>query len=182
VRTAFHHDLLAALVEAPRGLIVVTGPTGHGKTTAIEEVIADPMCPSNVAFVGDIRGDVEPALRAVELARSRRVLAVLRIPRAAGAFTRMSDVGVPSSDFADVVHMIFTTRLFRITAAKPLLIHERLVVTDAVRALVLAGADAEAVHRQAMAEGMRSLRQTGLEEVEAGRLPEGAVVEMTPDD
>jgi type II secretory ATPase GspE/PulE/Tfp pilus assembly ATPase PilB-like protein len=118
VGTAFHHDLLAAIVEAPRGLIVVTGPTGHGKTTAIEGVIADPMCPSNVAFVGGIRGDVELALRAVRLARTKLVLAVLRIPRAAGAFGRMSDIGVTSSDFVDVVRMIFTTRLFRMTTAR----------------------------------------------------------------
>lgn len=94
-----HEDLLAALGQVS-GLILVTGPTGNGKTTAIEHVLGDPRCPPNVTFIGDIRGEVEDAFRAVQLARSQTVVAVLRIPRAAGAFSRLSSMGVPAIDLA----------------------------------------------------------------------------------
>ena len=55
------HDLLSAL-GAARGLVLVTGPTGQGKTTSIEVALADRSCPSNVIFSGDVR-DVEAAFR-----------------------------------------------------------------------------------------------------------------------
>ena len=91
-----HHELLSAL-EVPRGLILVAGPTGQGKTTAIEKVLADPACAPNVAFVGDIRGDVDDARRAVAMARTSVVLAVLRIQRAAATFARLIDMDVAAT-------------------------------------------------------------------------------------
>jgi len=124
-----HQELLVALAEAS-GLILVTGSTGQGKTTAIEEVLADPRCPPSIGFLGDVRDEAQDALRAVQLARSQVVVAVLRIPRAAGAFGRLID----------------------------------------------------AVHRQALADGMRSLRQVGRDHACAGRLTPMAVAERTPDD
>lgn len=148
----------------------------------IEAVLADRRCPSNVVFLGDIRGDVEDAFRAVKLARSQHVVAVLRIQRAAGAFGRLTDMGVPARDLAEVVSYVFTTLLLRRVASEPILLHERLVVTSAIRELVLAGPSEDAVHRQAMADGMRSLRQAGLEQVRADRLTHAAVVDATPDD
>lgn len=150
-----HQHLLAALTEAS-GLILVTGATGTGKTTVIEEVLADPRCPPNTVFLGDVR-DVQLALRAVQLARSQVVVAVLRIPRSAGAFARLTDMGVSARDLAEVVRVVFTTRLVRSGVSEPVLLHERLVVTNGIREVILAGADAEAVHRQALADGMRSL-------------------------
>lgn len=176
-----HNDLLSALTEAS-GLILVTGSTGHGKTTAIEAVLADPRCPPDIVFVGDIRGDVRDALRAVQLARTQNVVAVLRIPRAAGAFGRLTAMGVPARDLAEVVRVVFTTRLMRTADSEPLLLHERLVVTSAIRELVLVDPNEDAVHREALADGMRSLRQVGMDHVRAGRLTPTAVAQATPDD
>lgn len=178
--TAVDQELLSALAAGP-GLVLVAGSTGQGKTTMIERVLADATCPPNVAFIGDIRGDVEDATCAVRLARSQAVLAVLRIPHAAGAFARLIALGIPASDLAEVTRSVFSTRLIR-RPLDVLLLYERLVVTPAIRGLVLAGADADAVHRQAIADGMRSLRQNGLEHVRAGRLTHETVVDMTPDD
>lgn len=84
IGAALHRDLLSGL-RAPRGLILVASPTGQGKTTAIERVLLDSACRTNVVFVGDLRGDLDAARRAVSAARSSVVVAVLRIPRAAGA-------------------------------------------------------------------------------------------------
>jgi type II secretory ATPase GspE/PulE/Tfp pilus assembly ATPase PilB-like protein len=173
-----HQDLLSALA-VPRGLIIVTGPTGHGKTTAIEGVLADPNCPRGVIFCGDVR-DLEAAREAVRLAHSQVVVAVLRIPRASGAFCRLIDMTIPADDVVDVARVAFTTRLFR--SPSMLLLHERLMVTDSTRALILSGADPDLIHSQAIAEGMRSLREVGLAYVFAGRLTREAVVEMTMED
>lgn len=163
-------------------MILVTGPTGHGKTTAIEAVLGDPRCPPNVIFIGDIRGEVQDAFRAVQLARTQVVVAVLRIPRATGAFVRLTDMGVPARELVDVVRMVFTTRLLRPAQSTPVLLHERLRVTNALGELVLADPSEDAVHRHAIKGGMRSLRQAGLEHVRAGRLTHAAVLDATPDD
>jgi type II secretory ATPase GspE/PulE/Tfp pilus assembly ATPase PilB-like protein len=176
-----HDDLLSAFHDGA-GLVLVTGPTGHGKTTALEAVLADPRCPPNLVFIGDIRGEVQDAFRAVQLARSQVVVAVLRIPRATGAFVRLTDMGVPARDLVDVVRVAFTTRLVRPVQALPILLHERLGVTNALRELVLVNPSEEAVRRQAIADGMRTLRQAGLEYVHAGRLTLAAVIDATPDD
>ena len=175
-----HEELLSALIQGP-GLILVTGPAGQGKTTAIEGVLADSRCPRDIAFLGDIRGDVQEAARAVQLARSQMVVAVLRIQHAAGAFARLLDMGVPASDLVDVVRTVFTTRILRLPS-EVLLLHERLVVTPAIRGLIVAGADSEAIHRRAIADGMQSLRKVGNELVRAGRVPADAIADLTPDD
>ena len=91
-------------------------------------------------------------------------------------------MGVPARNLAEVVSYVFTTRLLRRVASEPILLHERLVVTSAIRELVLAGSDEDALHRQAIADGMRSLRLDGLDHVRAGRLTLKAVAEATPDD
>jgi type II secretory ATPase GspE/PulE/Tfp pilus assembly ATPase PilB-like protein len=176
-----HEDLLSALAEGS-GLILVTGPTGHGKTTAIEAVLGDPRCPPNVIFIGDIRGEVQDAFHAVQLARTRVVVAVLRIPRATGAFVRLTDMGVPAGDLVAVVRTVFTTRLLRPGQSTPVLLHEQLRVTSSLGELVLADPSEDAVHRLAMKDGMRTLRQAGLEHVREGRLTHAAVVDATPDD
>jgi hypothetical protein len=179
--TRMHEDLLAALGEAS-GLILVTGPTGNGKTTAIEQVLVAPGCPPDVVFIGDLRGEVDDAFRALQLARSQAVVAVLRISRAAGAFGRLSDMGVPATDLAEIVRSVFSTRLIRESGSEPVLLHERLVMTSAMRALLSTTPDEQAIHHQAIADGMRSLRQVGMDYVRDGRLTATAVTYSTPDD
>jgi hypothetical protein len=185
IGAALHRELLSGL-RAPCGLILVASPTGQGKTTAIERLLLDSACPPNVVFMGDLRGDLDAARRAVSAARSSVVLAVLRLPRAAGAFARLVEMTVPATEVAEVSLLAFSTRLFRPlegdTRQEFRLLHERIVVTDAVRSLIVAGADDEAIHRCAIAEGMCSLRQAGLEQVRAGNLTPEAVAAMTPDD
>lgn len=136
--------------------------------------------------MGDLRGDCDAARRAVLLARSSVVVAVLRIPRAAGAFMRLIDMGVPAAEVAQVSLGAFSTRLFRPANGDARqefrLLHEQIVVTDPIRSLIIAGADDDAIHRRAISEGMCSLRQAGLEQVRAGNLAPDAVATMTPDD
>jgi hypothetical protein len=182
VGTSMHEDLLATL-RADSGIVLVIGPTGHGKTTVIDQVLADPRCPPGVVFIGDLRGEAADALRAVQLARSRIVVAVLRISRAAGGFRRLADLGVPAADLVDVVRAVYSTRLVRAAGPEPVLLYERLAMTSGIRALVLAGAaDDETVHRQAIADGMVSLRELGMRYVRAGRLTTAEVTYTTPDD
>jgi hypothetical protein len=183
--SALHRELLSGL-RAPHGLILVASPTGQGKTTAIERVLRDPACPPNVVFMGDLRGDLDAARRAVAMARSSVVVAVLRIPRAAGAFMRLIDMSVPATEVAAVSLLAFSTRLFRPstgdTREEFRLLHEQIVVTDAIRSLIIAGADQDAIHQCAIAEGMCSLRRAALEQVRAGHLTPEAVATMTPED
>lgn len=181
LESSMRDDLLSGL-QAACGLIVVAGPTGHGKTTMIEEALAKGGCPASVLFVGDLRGDLDAARRAVLAARSQIVVAVLRICRAAGAFRRLIDMQVPARDVAEVTRMAFSTRLIRPSSDDSLLLHERIVVTDAIRALVMAGADEDAIHRRAIADGMISLRNRARDQVRAGRLTLELATTMTPDD
>lgn len=178
-----HRDLLDAVAPA-RGLVIVAGPTGQGKTTAVERALTDASCPPGVFFAGDIRGDVALARRAVSLARGRTVVAVLRIPRAAGSFRRLLELGVPAAELVEVARVVFGTRLARPADVREdvVLLWEKLLVTHEIRTLVLRGADPDAIHQQAIAQGMQSLRQAGLELVSAGRLELEEVVRSTPDD
>ncbi len=175
------HGALLSALRVPSGLIIVTGPAGQGKTTVIEGVLADPSCPPDIAFPGDVR-DVETAQRAASLARSSVVVAVLRIQRASGAFGRLIDMGISPTEVSIVVRGAFSMRLCRQPSHDVVLLHEQLVVTDAVRALIVSSADSEAIHRQAMLEGMRSLRQAGWDQVRSHRLTEEAMLYTTPDD
>ena len=61
-------------------------------------------------------------------------------------------------------------------------IHELLVVDDAIRALVMARADAAAIRRQAIAAGMTTLREDGLAKARAGLTTEAEVLRVTQDD
>jgi type II secretory ATPase GspE/PulE/Tfp pilus assembly ATPase PilB-like protein len=185
IGAALHRDLLSGL-RAPRGLILVASPTGQGKTRAIKRALHDPACPPNVVFMGDLGGNLDAARRAVTVARSRVVVAVLRIQRAAMGFARLIHMGVPATEVAAVSRLAFSTRLFRPsegdTRHDVRLLHERIVVTEAIRSLIIADADEGAIHRCSIAEGMCSLRQAALEQSRAGHLTSELVATMTPDD
>jgi type II secretory ATPase GspE/PulE/Tfp pilus assembly ATPase PilB-like protein len=125
--------------------------------------------------------DEAQAREAVVRAQEQPVIAVLHVPRAAGVFRRLEEMGIPAHELATVVRAAFSTRLVKALEAEgPVLLYERLLVTDSVRALVVKNADSERIHRTAMAEGMRSLRQMGLEMAKAGRVKAGAVEFTTP--
>jgi general secretion pathway protein E len=61
-------------------------------------------------------------------------------------------------------------------------IHELLVVDDAVRALVMARADASAIRRQASASGMTGLRADGFAKAAAGVTTVAEIVRVTQDE
>lgn len=178
-----HADLLRALGRGP-GLTVIAGPTGHGKTTAARRALLDPACPAGVRFVGDVRDEWQ-ARETVAFAERQTVLAILRIPRAAGVFDRFVAMGVAETAVATVLRVAFSVRLFRwprCLRASTLLVHEELHVTDAIRVLIAAHASERSLHRQALLDGMRSLRQMARAEVEAGRLDAGGIDDHVPDD
>jgi len=58
-------------------------------------------------------------------------------------------------------------------------IHELLVMSDALRAAVLAGADTATLRRMAVAEGMRTLRDEGDRVVSAGMTSHEEVLRVT---
>ena len=59
---------------------------------------------------------------------------------------------------------------------------EVLVASPAIRALVMAHADAAAIHAQAVAEGMRTLAQDGAARIEAGLTTGAEVAREVRDD
>jgi len=56
------------------------------------------------------------------------------------------------------------------------------VIDDAIRALVMARADAAAIRRQAIATGMTTLRDDGLAKARAGLTTEAEVLRVTQDE
>jgi type II secretory ATPase GspE/PulE/Tfp pilus assembly ATPase PilB-like protein len=134
--------------------------------------------------VGDVRSAAQAA-EAVAMAARQQVLAVLRISRAAGAFGRLIDMGIPADRVATVCRCAFSLRLFRRTSGRDdesILVCERLVVTPEVRELIQRGADETLIHRQVMVEGMRTLRETAEAQVRLGRLTLAEAHFFTPDD
>jgi type II secretory ATPase GspE/PulE/Tfp pilus assembly ATPase PilB-like protein len=106
-------------------------------------------------MMGDLRSTAAAAA-AVELARGGHlVIAVLRISNATGAFPRLIDMGIPPATLASVVRVVFGTRIVRI--------HQTLRVSEAIRELVVSGAERDAIWHQAVAEGMRPLFQPSVD-------------------
>jgi len=61
-------------------------------------------------------------------------------------------------------------------------IYEFLLVTDRIRDLILRGVPANKIKEEALAQGMRTLRQDGLEKVELGLTSIGEVIRVTQQD
>jgi type II secretory ATPase GspE/PulE/Tfp pilus assembly ATPase PilB-like protein len=86
---------------------------------------------------------------------------------------------------ADVAQLAAVSRIsfgVPLLPGTPIQLHEELIVSDSIRALIASAADSDQIHRQAVAEGMRTLRQAGLDEVAAGNLHLEAVLDFTPED
>jgi general secretion pathway protein E len=243
------------LIRRPHGILLVTGPTGSGKTTTLYScltkinspdknilTIEDPVeyqlkgisqTPVNpkieltfasglrsflrhdpdVIMVGEIR-DVETADIAIQASLTGHlVFSTIHTNDAAGAFTRLIDMGiepflVASSLLANMAQRL-VRRLclpcrrayvptdeelgelgvrraeldarggvfYRPVGCDECLqtgyrgrsgIYELLEVSDEIRALVMARADAGTIKRKAVEQGMRPLRRDGGEKVLAG--------------
>ncbi|MBW8892431.1 MAG: type II/IV secretion system protein [Burkholderiales bacterium] len=123
-------DRWESLVKQPHGIILVTGPTGSGKTTtlystlkrlATDEVnvttIEDPIelmrQDPDIIMVGEIR-DLETAEMAIQAALTGHlVFSTLHTNDSVSAITRLMDLGVPSYLISATIIGVLAQRLVR---------------------------------------------------------------------
>lgn len=149
------YDVFKKLIQLPHGIILVTGPTGSGKTTTLYSSLIEINDPTtkiittedpveyqlpginqiqvhpkigltfaaslrsilrhdpDVVLVGEIR-DLETAENAIQASLTGHlVFSTLHTNDAAGAFTRMGDMGVEPFLVASTVEAIMAQRLVR---------------------------------------------------------------------
>lgn len=250
------------VITQPHGLILITGPTGSGKTTTLyatlEKIhdqkhkivtVEDPVeyqlagitqiqvnqaigltfasglrsivrQDPDILMIGEIR-DHETAEIAIESALTGHlVFSTLHTNDAAGAVTRLQDMGVESYLISSSLLAIQAQRLVRRVCTGcvqdvamtddealvlevdkrdyPLLkrgsgcercggtgyrgrvgLYELLMLSDEVRHLITSGADANAIRKQAVSEGMLTLRQDALDKLRQGLTTPEEVVRVT---
>ena len=250
------------VITQPHGLILITGPTGSGKTTTLygtlEKIhnekqkiitVEDPVeyqlggitqiqVNSNIGLsfasglrsivrqdpdilmIGEIR-DHETAEIAIESALTGHlVFSTLHTNDAAGAVTRMQDMGVESYLISSSLLAIQAQRLVRRVCSGcmqegpmtddealvlnvdkahfPVLkrgtgcercgdtgyrgrvgLYELMLLSDEIRHLITSGADANVIRKQAIVEGMRTLREDALEKLSQGTTTPEEVVRVT---
>jgi general secretion pathway protein E len=247
-------------IARPFGIVLVTGPTGSGKTTTLYAALKElnvterkiltvedpveymlsgvnqvPVKPQigltfahalrsflrqdpDVLMVGEIR-DRETAEVAIQAALTGHLLlSTLHTNTAAGAITRLLDMGIDDYLITSTLHVVIGQRLVRrlCTACrapyepsrevrarfglaedvtchravgcavcegtgyrKRTTILEALPMSEAVRARVLARADAHDIEAVAVGEGMRTMLGHGLQRVVAGETTLEEVLRVT---
>ncbi|MBA1201556.1 type II/IV secretion system protein [Pseudomonas capeferrum] len=217
-----------SLLSQRQGIILVTGPTGSGKTSTLYAslkrlatpqvnlcTIEDPierLDPSfnqlqvqpgidldfasgvrallrqdpDIIMIGEIR-DHETAQVAVQAALTGHlVLSTLHTNDACGAITRLQELGIADYLLKATLLGVMAQRLIR-TRCQACLgqgacqdcrstgfhgrtgLFELLVLSDGLRAKISSGTDLNVLRQQAMAEGMRGLRQYGEDKVASGQ-------------
>lgn len=150
-----NYEKFAQLIRLPHGIILVTGPTGSGKTTTLYSALIEINTPNNkiittedpveyqlpginqiqvhpkigltfaaslrsilrhdpdVVLVGEVR-DLETAENAIQASLTGHlVFSTLHTNDAAGAYTRMIDMGVEPFLVASTVEAVMAQRLLR---------------------------------------------------------------------
>ena len=255
-RLGFHSDTLRqweSSVSKPHGMVLVTGPTGSGKTTTLYATLSKLNTPElnvvtvedpveyqisrinqvqvnvkagmtfatalrhilrqdpDIVMVGEIR-DKDTAEIAVQAALTGHlVLSTLHTNDAAGAVTRLVDMGVEPFLISSSIIGVLAQRLARAICSRCKVayspppealgrlgadvridsdvtfyrgqgcescrgtgyrgrigIFELLIISDGVRDLVVHNASSTEIKAQAIREGMRTLRDDGLEKVMSG--------------
>ncbi|MBN1870626.1 MAG: Flp pilus assembly complex ATPase component TadA [Candidatus Omnitrophica bacterium] len=225
------------LLRRPHGIVLVTGPTGSGKTSTLYAslnsintpdkniiTIEDPVeyhlegvrqiqvnpkvdltfanglrsilrQDPDVIMVGEIR-DVETAEIAIQAALTGHlVFATLHTNDAPGAVTRLIDMGVEPFLIASSVAGVVAQRLVRIYCKEckgkgckkchdsgyrgRQAISELMCFNEDIRALLMKKASSEDIRKAAIKNGMRPLREDGLDKVEKGITSKEEVFRVT---
>ncbi|MBF0571102.1 MAG: Flp pilus assembly complex ATPase component TadA [Candidatus Omnitrophica bacterium] len=228
------------LLDRPNGILLVTGPTGSGKTTTLYSAVStindpqysivtieDPVeyrLPGirqtqvnlkvdltfanglrailrqdpDVVMIGEIR-DAETAQIAIQAALTGHlVLATLHTNNAAGAVTRLLDIGVEPFLLASSIIGVLAQRLVRLVCKGCLGqgctncsmtgykgrtgIYELLSFDEKIRSLVIKKSSSEEIHRMALSTGMQSLRDNGMGIVAQGLTTKEEVYRVTQDE
>ena len=227
------------LISQPHGIVLVTGPTGSGKTTTLYGALSrldaarsnimtveDPIeyeLPGvgqtqvnakieltfakalrailrqdpDVIMIGEIR-DFETAQIAIQASLTGHlVLATLHTNDAASAVTRLVDMGVEPFLLSSSLLGVLAQRLVRKYCrpcggagcehcgqtgyAGRTGVFELLLVDDAIRAQIHAGASEDAIRTRALAGGMQLMREDGARLVAAGVTSHEEVLRVTRD-
>jgi type II secretory ATPase GspE/PulE/Tfp pilus assembly ATPase PilB-like protein len=230
---------LERVLERPSGMVLVTGPTGSGKTTtlygAIDRLnapgvkvvsIEDPVeyvtpgvtqIPVNpragfdfanalrsilrhdpdVIMVGEMRDRATAELATQASLTGHRVLSTLHTNDAVSGIVRLVDMGIEPYLVAATVQAILAQRLVRLRCRAcggrgceacagtgyrgRTGIYELLMVSEPFRELVSRRAPLAELRALARAEGMRTLREAGLERARSGDTTVEEVLRVTGD-
>ncbi len=251
------------LIRLPHGIILVTGPTGSGKTTTLYSALLEIRSPEtkiittedpveyqldginqiqvhtkigltfahslrsilrhdpDIVLVGEIR-DLETAENAIQASLTGHlVFSTLHTNDAAGAYTRMADMGVEPFLVSGTVEGVMAQRLLRrickhcrqaytpdkddlpsdfpwdslqgnqiyrsvgcrecrnVGYAGRMGIYELLTTTESIKNMTLARASSWDVRKEAVREGMRTLRMDAWDKVVAGDTSVDEVLRVT---
>lgn len=218
-------NLFLKAIRQPQGMILVSGPTGSGKTVSLYSALhllntpainistcEDPIeihlpginqvqinpkagltfetClrsflrqDPDVLMIGEMR-DVETASIAVRAAETGHlVLSTLHANSAAESIIRLRNMGIPAYQLASALSLIIAQRLVRRLCTQGcgngcqycqkgykgrIGIYECMPITPALSQLILEHAPAQAIQKQACAEGMQTLQMSGVNTVQKG--------------